>query len=493
MSVYNSAGVGCSTCRKRKCDRKSPVCDHCARGGRTCVYPHIFDVVHRDRNQATESQARAKWRSRVQPRIETTTAAAVGSRKSVSGVEPAQSSNASRSRQLHVLVQQPGQAEPSAELALDARRTIPTFDLHASPSQDLYEAAFNRFNYDFLDYSKDAYTRRDTFDLIPPLCRSLPRNSLLSMTLRAVFLANLAARTHSPHVLAISQKHYVQSLSMLRAVLQTPGAIQKAETVFASYLLWLYEVMTKYESYGSAMAHHVGSESIMQSVAEHGWDSLTRFSRTGLGAMSVNYGLLRHIAYFQRPSPWLKQLVENSRTGDKRATLVQLCYECTRVCADLRECEYFIRSKGSSSLPERLDQASVTDAKTLDGRFHAWELQRDMEHPRLNVDIRPKERKVAWVRDLFCAAGAPRQMCISMPAEAFLEWKIYWIFRLILNYCIVDLDDALESSGSDANTASAAVVRVRSILTPVDIDAAEEVITTLTHAISAAIPSVLGV
>lgn len=349
--------------------------------------------------------------------------------------------------------------------------------INTTPSQDIYMLAFHRFSFDFLQPPDgSAYMRRGTFDLIPSFCQGLPGDSALISAVTAVSLANFAAREHRPDVMEESRSSYVKSLSQLGHAMRQVKQAKKAEIVLASYMLWIYEVVSRTESNGPAMVHLIGTESIMRSIAAEGSDTLLGFALSGFGILSVNYALFRHLGFFQRPPDWLFEVVQQMDSSSVRNRLLKLCCEAAEVCAIIKETEYFIRT---GEQPAHHHQILCKDAVLLDARFATWAREMEDSSPHLSCEMHAQRRRVAWVRNLFNQPGAPRNMRIPTDSSTFFEWKLYWTFRLNLNYCVIDLQSiAYGASAVETNNLGVASIQA---------------ITDVMHSMLTAVPHILGV
>ena len=160
-----------------KCDENKPSCQRCHRGGHDCLYRDAFECFHRDQNAWAKSTAVKKWRQRADV----------------------------------------------------------TTSLLEEPGQTLYQLAYERLCYDFMEpYSSMARIQQKLSECSPDSC--------LHSAVAALSYANYHGRYKSQEAYEASTTYYGRTLPKLASLISNPAEILRDDVLMVVLLLGLYEV-----------------------------------------------------------------------------------------------------------------------------------------------------------------------------------------------------------------------------------------------------------
>lgn len=121
---------------------------------------------------------------------------------------------------------------------------------------DIRRLAYERFLYDFVSPESPNRAPDEPSDalytFIPTLYQLTPENSCLATVVHAVSYVNFANRCNAPHAETLAEESLGKGILMLAKMIADPKLAASNEALCSVYLLGVYEVSNRGESFSNA-------------------------------------------------------------------------------------------------------------------------------------------------------------------------------------------------------------------------------------------------
>lgn len=406
--------------RKVKCDETKPTCRRCMKANQECQYRDDSELYFRNQTSLAAQRAEEGWRKR--------SAKSQNNRRSGESSEP-----------------DPDQLSLPATQHLTLDKEIKT---------DLYRLAYNRFLFDFVipNNSADHDGPRDGFlGFLPSFYEQSSPDSCLFAAVSAVSFANFDGRFKSPEAKLLGSEYCGKALKLIQHAIQDYSQAKSDETLFAVYLLGIYENLTTATYNGSWIAHKRGAVALISLRDPQQYNT-----PNGARLFDLVYVQMLMACFSANEEPpgslenWA-DLIHSNAPGLSvpGIRLTKVVYETAIIWAQWRNLKSM---QPRTSIENNIEaQLLAEKARALDMKFQAWEdalpdlwkFQSLKNTPNIHANFDLK-----WVRLLLDHPGAPPTIHIYGSLKRAFAWNFYRTSRLFLNRVLLDLNDTITSPPS---------------------------------------------